>query len=216
MIAAADVGTEPYGQVPAEYLALGDSYTIGEGVEDGDRWPTRLAALLRARGVAIAHPHYIARSGWTTDELSAAIDEEQSQGQLRPRYGLVSLQIGVNDQYRGRDLASFELQFTALLDRAIGFAGGSKAHVVVLSIPDWGRTPFAIAGGRDRRQVAREIDQYNAAAAEKCADRGVAFVDITDLTRADGADHDVVADGLHPSAAMYARWLPLIAAALPL
>ena len=112
-------GAHAYDQAPAEYLALGDSYTIGEGVEDSERWPTRLAAALRARGIAIAHPHYIARSGWTTDELAGAIDEEQSQRQLLPGYGLVSLQIGVNDQYRERDLGSFQLQFSALLERGL-------------------------------------------------------------------------------------------------
>ena len=204
-------GAHAYDQAPAEYLALGDSYTIGEGVEDSERWPTRLAAALRARGIAIAHPHYIARSGWTSDELANAIDEEQLQRQLLPSYGLVSLQIGVNDQYRERDLGSFQLQFSALLERAIAFAGGKVKHVVVVSIPDWGHTPFAISSGRDRRQISAEIDRFNAAAAAFCHQRGVTWVDITDLSREPDAGQEVVADGLHPSPRMYARWVARIA-----
>ena len=204
-------GAHAHGQVPAEYLALGDSYTIGEGVADGERWPTRLAAALRARGIAIAHPHYIARSGWTSDELADAIDEEQSQQQLRPSYGLVSLQIGVNDQYRERELGTFKLQFSALLDRAIAFAGGNVKHVVVVSIPDWGHTPFAVSSGRDRRQIAVQIDRFNAAAEAFCHRRGVTWVDITELSRSADASKEVIGDSLHPSSLMYARWVARIA-----
>ena len=204
-------GAHAHGPLPAEYLALGDSYTIGEGVDDGERWPTRLAVALRARGVAIAHPHYIARSGWTSDELADAIDEEQCQRQLGHSYRLVSLQIGVNDQYRERELGTFQLQFSALLDRAIAFAGGNVTHVVVVSIPDWGHTPFAISSGRDRRQIAAQIDRFNAAAEASCHQRGVIWVDITDLSRATDASTQVVADSLHPSPQMYARWVARIA-----
>lgn len=209
------VGAASLGPAPTEYLALGDSYTIGEGVEDGERWPTRLAAALRARGIAIAHPHYIARSGWTTDELAAAIDEEQAQGQLRPDYGLVTLQIGVNDQYRGRDVGAFSVQFTDLLRRAIGFAGGKPGRVLVVSIPDWGTTPFATASGRDRGQIAAEIDAFNTAIAAFCQRSGVAWVDVTGLGRRTDAADEVVADGLHPSPRMYERWTAKIEAALP-
>jgi len=191
----------------AEYLVLGDSYSIGEGVEDASRWPTRLAAALRARGIAIAHPHYIATSGWTTDELWAAIDAEQSAGRLRDRYGLVSLQIGVNDQYRHRPLEEFKPQFSRLLERAISFAGGNPKHVLVLSIPDWGRTPYARAQNWDRERVTRELDAYNAFSAALCREHGVAWVDVTGLTRVDGAGEEVVDDGLHPAPAMYARWV---------
>jgi lysophospholipase L1-like esterase len=203
------------GNAPADYLALGDSYTIGEGVEDDQRWPVQLAAALRTRGLAIAHPHIIARSGWTTDELSAAIDEEQAQGQLQPPYGLVSLQIGVNDQYRGRSVDEFSGQFSRLLERAIEFAGGEPAHVLVVSIPDWGTTPFAQASGRDRTHIAREIDQFNAAAEAFCHQRGVTWVDITDLTRVPQLTHLLVADSLHPSDEMYTLWAVRIQAAIP-
>jgi lysophospholipase L1-like esterase len=204
-----------FASAPAEYLALGDSYSIGEGVEDGARWPTRLAEALRARGLAISHPHYIARTGWTTDELSAGIDAEQGSGRLRPPYGLVSLQIGVNDQYRGRPVSEFKPQFTALLERALVFAGGERQHVLVLSIPDWGVTPFARASGRDRAQVAAELDAYNAATCEICTQRGVKWIDVTGLTRAPGAEAEVVDDGLHPSPAMYGRWVARIVAEFP-
>ena len=149
------------GTAPVDFLALGDSYTIGEGVEDEQRWPVQLAAALRARGVAIAHPQIIARSGWTTDELSAAIDAEDAHGNLQPHYDLVSLQIGVNNQYRGRSVEDYRDEFSRLFERAVAFAGGDPAHVLVLSIPDWGTTPFAQASGRDRAQIAREIDEYN-------------------------------------------------------
>jgi len=199
-----------HGTGPVDFLALGDSYTIGEGVGDDQRWPVQLAAGLRARGIAIAHPHVIARSGWSTDELSAAIDEEQAQEQLLPRYGLVSLLIGVNDQYRGRSVADYAAPFSRLLERAIGFAGGDPAHVLVVSIPDWGVTPFAQASGRDRAHIASEIDAYNAVAAASCQERGVSWVDVTDLTRQGDLAHELVSDGLHPSGAMYARWVERI------
>ena len=190
-----------------DYLALGDSYSIGEGVADESRWPTRLAAAMRARGIAVAHPHYIATSGWTTDELWAAIDVEEAAGKLRQRYGLVSLQIGVNDQYRHRPLDEFKPQFSRLLERAIAFAGGNPKHVLVLSIPDWGRTPYARAQNWNREQVTREIDAYNAYSAAHCRERGVTWVDVTGLTRVEGAGEEVVDDGLHPAPAMYARWV---------
>lgn len=199
-----------FGPAPVDYLALGDSYTIGEGVEDGQRWPVQLAAALRARGVAIAHPQIIAKSGWTTDELSAAIDAEDAHGNLQPHYDLVSLQIGVNNQYRGRGVDDYREEFSRLFERAVGFARGDPAHVLVLSIPDWGTTPFARAGGRDRVQIAHEIDQYNEAAAALSRGRGAIWVDVTGLTRRPDLAHELVADGLHPSAAMYTLWVERI------
>jgi len=198
------------GSAPVDFLALGDSYTIGEGVRDEQRWPVQLAAALRARGVAIAHPQIIAKSGWTTDELSAAIDAEDAHGNLQPHYDLVSLQIGVNDQYRGRSVEDFGAEFSRLFERAVAFAGGDPARVLVLSIPDWGTTPFAQAGGRDRAQIAREIDQYNEVAATLCRRRGATWVDVTGLTRRPDLGHELVADGLHPSAAMYTLWVDRI------
>lgn len=191
------------------YLALGDSYTIGEGVPEHDRWPVQLARALRSDGIPLSDPHVIATTGWTTDELSQALDAAEPPG----TFGLVSLLIGVNNQYRGRGTDDYGREFDALLGRAIGFAGGRAGRVLVLSIPDWGVTPFAIAQGRDAGLVAHEIDAYNAVAAGICAARGVAFIDITPISRAHGADTDMlVDDGLHPSSAMYAAWT---ACALP-
>lgn len=204
-----------HGSVPAEYLALGDSYTIGEGVDPEDRWPIQLAAGLRAQGVALSKPHFIATSGWTTDELAAAIDEEVAQGQVRPPYGLVSLQIGVNDQYRGRPAADFRENFSMLLQRAIEFTGGRPEHVLAVSIPDWGVTPYARAAGRDTAQVAREIDQFNEVARTVCARAGVTFVDVTDLSRRPDLCELLVEDGLHPSAGMYRAWVGKIQHAMP-
>lgn len=186
------------------FLALGDSYTIGEGVAPEERWPAQLAALLRARGTAVADPRIIATTGWTTDELDAAIDAAAPRGP----YGLVTLLIGVNDQYRGGSAAEYRPRFEALLRRAIGFAGGEASRVVVLSIPDWGVTPFA--EGRDRARIASEMDAFNAAAREVTAELGARWVDVTPASREAGADAAMlVGDGLHPSGGQYARWADL-------
>ena len=188
------------------YLALGDSYTIGEAVNEAGRWPMQLARLLRMEGVLVGDPRIIATTGWTTDELDAAITAAEPLGE----HDFVTLLIGVNNQYRGRDVEEYRTQFAALLWRAIGFARNRPDRVLVLSIPDWGVTPFAAQSGRDARQIARELDAYNAAAREVCAQRGVAFVDITAVSRARGAEPAMLAgDGLHPSAAMYTEWTRL-------
>jgi lysophospholipase L1-like esterase len=187
----------------ARFLALGDSYTIGEGVAAAERWPAQLAQALRARGLTVAEPEIVARTGWTTDELAAAMDAHA----FRPPYDLVTLLIGVNNQYRGRDLANYRAEFGALLERAIALAGGRAERVIVVSIPDWGVTRFGRESGRDRARIAHELDAYNAANAEIAAARHVHYVDVTALSRAGGDDPALlVADGLHPAAAMYARW----------
>lgn len=185
------------------YLALGDSYTIGEGVDPAGRWPLQLADALRKGGIALDDPRIVATTGWTTDELDAGIEAAAPQGP----FDLVSLLIGVNDQYRGRSVDDYRPRFAALLQRALGFAGNRAQRVLVLSIPDWGVTPFAAEAGRDRIQIGHELDAYNAAAAAICAEHDVAFIDITDLTRTGGGEAVMLADdGLHPSAAMYALW----------
>ena len=188
------------------YLALGDSYTIGEGVPPEGRWPVQLAHALRADGIALGDPRIIATTGWTTDQLDAAIDAAQPPGD----YDFVSLLIGVNNQYRGSDLDNYRKEFSALLERALGFAGGHSDRVLVLSIPDWSVTRFGRESGRDTTVIARELDAYNAAAHAICATRGVAFVDITQVSRERGAEAAMLADdGLHPSAMMYAQWARL-------
>ncbi len=190
------------------YLALGDSYTIGENVEPAGRWPMQLADALRAEGIVIDDaPRIIATTGWTTDELSVAIDAAEPLGD---DHALVSLLIGVNNQYRGRAVDEYAHEFAILLERAIGFAGRRADRVFVLAIPDWGITPFAADSGRDTAAIARELDAYNAAAAKICAERGVVFIDIAPVSRARGAEPAMLADdGLHPSAAMYAEWARL-------
>jgi lysophospholipase L1-like esterase len=188
------------------YLALGDSYTIGEGVAEDGRWPLQLARALRDAGIPLADPRIVATTGWTTDELSAAIDAAQPLGD----YDFASLLVGVNNQYRGRTVDDYRAEFAALLERAIGLAGGDPGRVLVLSIPDWGATRFGRESGRDTAAIARELDAYNAAARAICVARGVAFVDITGASRAHGADAAMLADdGLHPSARAYADWAGL-------
>jgi lysophospholipase L1-like esterase len=192
------------------YLALGDSYTIGEGVEPEDRWPNRLAALLRGNGFELSDPEIVAATGWTTGELDHAIDAASSRGP----YDLVSLLVGVNDQYRGLALGGFRARFAALLERATTFANGNASRVVVVSIPDWGVTPFAREKGRDMLQVAGEIDEFNSVARSEADRAGARFVDVTPISRL--ASHDasmIVADGLHPSAVMYRLWAKLILSA---
>jgi lysophospholipase L1-like esterase len=182
------------------YLALGDSYTIGESVAEADRWPNQLADA-----IGLPRPEIIAKTGWTTDELSAAIDKADPHGP----YSLVTLLIGVNNQYRGRDAEQYRREFDALLQRAIGFAGGDPRRVVVVSIPDWGLTPFA--AGRDRAKIGSEIDHFNAVAREETSKAKARYVDITPISRGVTADPALVAgDGLHPSAKMYAQWVTAI------
>ena len=188
---------------PLRYLALGDSYTIGEGVDPGLRWPLQLAHALRDEGIPLDDPTIIATTGWTTDELSAAIDAVEPLG----TFDFVSLLIGVNNQYRGHDLDNYRDEFGTLLERAIGFAAGRADRVLVLSIPDWGVTPFAAGSGRDTALIASELDAFNAAAQAICDARGVTFVDITPTSREHGGDADMLADdGLHPSGRMYTQW----------
>jgi lysophospholipase L1-like esterase len=194
-------------------LALGDSYTIGEGVTADDRWPMRLAAMLRARGLSVAAPAIVAHTGWTTDELSAGIDGARLQG----TFDVVTLLIGVNNQYRGRGADEYRAQFRALLARAVGFAGGRANRVVVVSIPDWGATPFA--DGRDRARIGLDIDAFNAVNREESARVGAPYVDITPISRRAANEPDLIgADGLHPSPPMYDAWvramLPIVLAAI--
>jgi lysophospholipase L1-like esterase len=187
-----------------QFLALGDSYTIGESVAPTERWPVQLAALLRAEGLNVTDPLIIATTGWTTDELAAGIDRANPRGP----FDLVSLLVGVNNQYRGRSRDEYREQFAALLQRAIGFAGGDPAHVLVLSIPDWSVTPFA--SGRDPAAIAAEIDAFNAINRAEAERLGAHYVDVTAFSREAARDPSLVAgDGLHPSGKMYAKWARL-------
>lgn len=183
------------------FLALGDSYTVGEGVDSVDSWPNQLAAALRNAEIDIGDPQIIATTGWTTDELDLAIDAAKPAVD----HALVTLLIGVNNQYRGRSIDNYAGEFSGLLKRVLAFAGGNHQRVIVVSIPDWGVTAFASSSGRDTRVIANEIDAFNAAAQSIAEFNNVSFVDITDLTR--NYPDEVVVDGLHPNAAQYSRWV---------
>ncbi len=189
------------------YLALGDSYTIGESVSENERWSNQLAAALGDKGLAV-DVSIIARTGWTTSELWEGIQARE----IAPPYDMVSLLIGVNNQYRGYDKDEYRNEFGFLLGKAIEYAGGDAKRVFVLSIPDWGVTPFA--AGRDQNQIAAEIDAFNAINLDESQKAGVHYVDVTSVSRQAAHDPTLVAvDGLHPSGKMYAEWAKL---ALPI
>ncbi len=188
------------------YLALGDSYTIGESVEEHERFPEQTVALLRAKGLDVQDPLIIAKTGWTTGELADAIRKRDPKGP----FDLVSLLIGVNDQYRGMPVEGYVLSFDERLRAAIAFAGGKAERVFVLSIPDWGVTPFA--EGRDRYRIAKDIDAFNAVNRSASMNSGAHYLDITPLTRNANTDRTLVAnDGLHPSGKAYGQWAALLA-----
>jgi lysophospholipase L1-like esterase len=186
------------------YLALGDSYTIGESVEESQRWPVQLSKQLKQRGIQV-DLSIIARTGWTTDALWQGI---QNSG-VNPPYDLVSLLIGVNNQYRGYSIAEYREQFRFLLGKAIEYAGDDPAKVFVVSIPDWGVTPFAAP--QDREKIATEVDAFNAVNREEAESAGIAYVDIAPYSRTAADDPELIApDGLHPSGKMYVGWVERI------
>lgn len=183
------------------FIALGDSYTIGEGVAEEGRWPVQLASRLRAKGIPIDDPRIVARTGWTTEDLLAAIVAERIPGQ----FDLVTLLAGVNDQYQGFGIGRFRESFGHLIRAAMGLAK-LPSRLIVLSIPDWGVTPFA--GGRDRSTIAREIDAFNDVGRTMVATTGARYLDMSSVYRRMAANPDLLAaDGLHPSAMMYSIWL---------
>lgn len=192
---------------PKRYLALGDSYTIGESIAESGRLPLQLTAALRAQGRDYDDPEIIARTGWTTKELQDAI----ALAKPKAPFDLVTLLIGVNNQYRGGDLRRYRSEFSKLLMHAIALAGRDKNQVLVLSIPDWGVTPFARNDKRGSRRIGKQIDAFNAEAEDVCRKNGVRFINITRASRDRGGEIDMLAaDGLHPSAEMYARWVEVI------
>ena len=183
------------------YLALGDSYTIGEQVLFADNFPNQTVQQLRKSGFAFYAAEIIAKTGWTTDELSNAIESTA----FLKKYDIVSLLIGVNNQYRGHSATEFKIEFEQLLQKAIQFADNKAYRVFVLSIPDWGLTPFA--EGRDRKQVTEEIDAFNTVCQNSAAAFKTQFINITDSQRADVNKAGFIAsDGLHPSGSEYKKW----------
>jgi lysophospholipase L1-like esterase len=186
---------------PLTYLALGDSYTIGESVPSEKNFPNQTVALLRKEKIDIEDPSIIATTGWTTDELQ----DQLSRVRLRVPFDFVTLLIGVNNQYRGRSTEEYATQFTELLEQAIGYAGGNANHVIVLSIPDWSVTPFAKT--KNRKKIKKEIDAFNAINEKISKQYKVHYIHITTFTREAANDKTLLADdGLHPSEKEYARW----------
>lgn len=187
------------------YLALGDSYTIGEQVPSEENFPNQVMKIAGKENFSIDYPRIIAKTGWTTDELEEGISRANDETPLKKHYDFVSLLIGVNNQYRGRSLDNYKTEFEALLQKAIRFAGNRPERVVVLSIPDWGVTPFA--AGRDRAQIAKEIDAFNAANKAISEKHHTQYIYVTGWTREAASDNTLLAaDGLHPSGKEYKRW----------
>ena len=184
------------------FLALGDSYTIGEGVTEADRWPVQLVQDLKERGYTMDSLQIIARTGWTTDELLLGVLESP----VLPAYDLVTVMVGVNNQFRGRSLENFRKELAILLEKSVQYAGGNTEKVFVISIPDWGVTPFA--GTRDKDKIASEIDAFNAEIIQLSKSLNLRYIDVTELSRKAATDTTLLAtDGLHPSKLMYAEWV---------
>lgn len=190
------------------YLALGDSYTIGEAVPENARWPVQLSEKLQQDGIPLENPDIIAVTGWTTDELIEGIAQSPYSNKT---YDVVSLLIGVNNQYRGYPVLQYESEFIQLLDKAIAFAGGDTTHVFVVSIPDYGVTPFAKEKKLDPEKIKSELHTYNDFAQRECEKRGIPFFNITPISLKAAENTDYVAsDGLHPSGKMYTAWVDLM------
>ena len=187
-----------------KYLALGDSYTIGEAVSETERWPVQLVERLGENGVKVENPRIIATTGWTTYELQQAINDQEPSSD----YDLVSLLIGVNNQYRGYDIQQYEREFVELLEQAISFARGIPSNVFVVSIPDYGVTPFAKSKNLDTEKITSELNNYNQIARGIASSRKVQFFDITEWSRNAANDESLItSDGLHPSGKMYKNWV---------
>lgn len=183
------------------YLALGDSYTIGEKVSEKDRWPNQLAKLLEGEDIK-SEVTIIARTGWTVDELWQGIQSNPPEG----TYDLVTLLIGVNDQYRGYPVDGYREDFRFMLGKVIEYAGGDGNRVVVLSIPDWGFTPFAATSG-DTEPISQKIDEFNRVNLEETESAGAHYVDVTTISRMAMDDFELITgDQLHPSGKMYVMW----------
>jgi lysophospholipase L1-like esterase len=189
------------------YLALGDSYTIGQSVNESERFPAQTVSLLKLDSINFNAPEYIAVTGWTTRNLLNAIAATPPS---KSTYDFVTLLIGVNNQYQGRSQTEYAAEFTELLNKAIELAGNKPQRVAVLSIPDWGVTPFA--NGRDRNEIAKQIDAFNAINKQITLNKAVKYIDITPSSRMAATDASLVAgDGLHPSGKEYQKWSAMLA-----
>jgi lysophospholipase L1-like esterase len=199
-----DEGSEIRPVEPIRYLALGDSYTIGESVPSDQNFPAQLVDSLKHSGVRVSSYKIIARTGWTTASLKAAIETSG----LKDTFNLVSLLIGVNNQYQSRSIEEYKEEFVELAERAIEFAGGKKENVFVVSIPDYGYTPF---GKNNQAAISQQIDLFNAANKHLSDSLGLRYCNITPISRRGLSEPDLIAgDGLHPSAKMYKEWIGVI------
>ncbi|MDP9229235.1 MAG: SGNH/GDSL hydrolase family protein [Bacteroidota bacterium] len=191
------------------YLALGDSYTIGEGVSKQESFPYQTVQLLRKAGHDFMDPEIVAKTGWTSEDLINEIPKRK----LASSYNFVTLLIGVNNQFQGRSVEEYSIQFENLLKQAIQFAGNNNQHVIVLSIPDWGATPFA--EGRNREQIAKEINAFNKVNQSICEPYIIPYINITPGSRKALYDSTLITkDKLHPSSKEYAKWAKKISATI--
>ena len=189
------------------YLALGDSYTIGEKVPSEENFPNQVVSILRKKEFDFATPRVVAKTGWTTDELQLGINKSK----LETRYDFVSLLVGVNNQYRGREASDYKQEFESLLQQALKFAGNNPKRLIVLSIPDWSITSFA--EGKDRQMIALQIDEYNKINKQVADKYRVHYINITLRTRQAAANIELLAeDCLHPSGKEYKKWAVVVAA----
>lgn len=187
------------------YLALGDSYTIGERVKEKDRWPVQLTRELNQAGFSFASPKIIAKTGWRSDELLKAMNSQLGD----EKYDLVSILIGVNNQYQGENIGTFKSELKTIVEDAIGYSKTGKSHVFMVSIPDYGVTPFGKDSGK--KNISREVARYNAICKQMAEDYGIPFYNITDISlKAETNPAMVAEDGLHPSGEMYRQWVEKI------
>ena len=196
--------TNTLNQKPLRYLALGDSYTIGESVAESERWPVYLAARLASEGYSIETPKIIAKTGWRTDQLQEAIEADGAIGE----WDLVSLLIGVNNQYQGKTVESYEIEFNRLVQMALKLAGGNADKVFIVSIPDYGKTPF---GAAKANQIAKELKAYNKVNKAIAKKYDIQYFNITPISEKAKNDLELVADDtLHPSGKMYKAWVDMM------
>jgi lysophospholipase L1-like esterase len=187
---------------PLRYLALGDSYTIGTAIDQENSYPNQLADTLISKGIEIETPQIIATNGWTTTDLKEGIQEAQPDS----NFDMVSLLIGVNNQYQGKDIGLYRTEFRELLEKAISFAGGNADHVFVISIPNYGVTPFA--SSRNPEKIRTELQNYDRIAKEISSEYDIPFINITPISELAADDLSLLAtDELHPSAKMYSMWI---------
>lgn len=202
------VATESITPTDRKFLALGDSYTIGESVSEKERWPVQLAKKLREKGKSIGEPLIIATTGWRTDDLMNAVNKAH----LKNEYDLVSLLIGVNNQYQGKSSEEYVIEFEDLLKTAIQLAKGKKENVFVVSIPDYGYTPF---GKPKQAEISKALDRFNEINKRITEKAGIKYINITDISRQGIQQPELVADdGLHPSGKMYRLWVDRIVESL--